>query len=563
MQKILIATLMLVAAVPSFAQLTYSPPSNAVYGKNASGLWYPLNVDTSGSIILSGGGGTGTVTSVGAPPFYTVSNASTTPTFTLLNKAANAILAGPVSGGVAAPTYRALVTADIPQLAYSSLSGLPTLGTAAAQNTTAFDAAGAAAATANLVNINSICSFSPSNTGATNSSCFATALATGSGIYIPCAGTPASPMPYPLGSTAVIGAGHKVVGQNSQCVVLQPPTNTVGVNIYGEGPILEDVTIQYASQESAANTSSIGLEVGNVSATQFFYYGKIANVFIKNANTAFGSASSLYGEFQNHLENLNILYFSKYAIYEAAPNSGSVFTNARIQNSGPQPASSDCNTAISFANGNNIVFDVLNTEYMNCSTAIIQANQTGMTINSWHIEQASVTNDYGGAFNVDYQSQVLVNNLVLIGDKFNIPHGGLFNFYAGGASSGSNTLTINGITEYSNTFTSNLPLFFDDGNYNKAYVTGFNGRNTHGLVVTSRNNLVQVEGYRTVVPGGSFIAGIAGTTSPTGTLPYPFSGVNYMVGDLAVNTAVTATTSPGWICTTSSATPTFTPEPAL
>lgn len=47
-------------------------------------------------------------------------------TIAFVNQAANCVLASP-NGSMGAPTCRALVAADIPQIAYSSLSGLPTL----------------------------------------------------------------------------------------------------------------------------------------------------------------------------------------------------------------------------------------------------------------------------------------------------------------------------------------------------------------------------------------------------------------------------------------------------
>lgn len=65
----------------------------------------------------------GTVTSVSAgnlSPLFTtnVATPSSTPaiTFSLSNAAQNAVLAGPSTGGAGAPTYRALVAADIPDL---------------------------------------------------------------------------------------------------------------------------------------------------------------------------------------------------------------------------------------------------------------------------------------------------------------------------------------------------------------------------------------------------------------------------------------------------------------
>lgn len=81
-----------------------------------------------------GGGGGGTVTLVAVAgttlPYFSVAvtSASTTPllTFTVPTQTANRILAGPASGGAAAPTFRALVSADIPviNLASSAAGGV-------------------------------------------------------------------------------------------------------------------------------------------------------------------------------------------------------------------------------------------------------------------------------------------------------------------------------------------------------------------------------------------------------------------------------------------------------
>ncbi len=73
-----------------------------------------------------GGGGAGTVTSVGLslPAFLTVSGSPVTTagtlTAVLATQAANRVMAGPTSGGAAAPTFRALVAADIPALPYGT-----------------------------------------------------------------------------------------------------------------------------------------------------------------------------------------------------------------------------------------------------------------------------------------------------------------------------------------------------------------------------------------------------------------------------------------------------------
>lgn len=76
--------------------------------------------------------GTGTVTNFSAgdlSPIFTTSEATTTTTpaltFNLSTQSANAVFAGPTSGGAAAPTFRALVAADIPSLGatYLPLAG--------------------------------------------------------------------------------------------------------------------------------------------------------------------------------------------------------------------------------------------------------------------------------------------------------------------------------------------------------------------------------------------------------------------------------------------------------
>lgn len=106
--------------------------------------------------------GSGTVTSVtftgdgvvdSSTPSTAVTNSGTV-TATIKNQIANTVLAGPVSGGVNAPTFRALVSADIPNNAANTtgtaanLSGTPALpnGTTATTQT-ALDGSGKLATT--------------------------------------------------------------------------------------------------------------------------------------------------------------------------------------------------------------------------------------------------------------------------------------------------------------------------------------------------------------------------------------------------------------------------------
>jgi hypothetical protein len=87
-----------------------------------------------GTCAIPTGSGGGTVSSVGLVlPTSTFAVAgspvtgSSTLTATYNTQAANTALLGPITGASATPTWRLFTAADIPQLAYSSLSGLPTI----------------------------------------------------------------------------------------------------------------------------------------------------------------------------------------------------------------------------------------------------------------------------------------------------------------------------------------------------------------------------------------------------------------------------------------------------
>lgn len=86
-----------------------------------------------GSIsIAATGGGSGTVTSVGVAdvsttPIYTITNSPITSSGTigiaLNNQSSNSVFAGPTSGGSSQPAFRSLVSADLPAISFSGLTG--------------------------------------------------------------------------------------------------------------------------------------------------------------------------------------------------------------------------------------------------------------------------------------------------------------------------------------------------------------------------------------------------------------------------------------------------------
>jgi hypothetical protein len=83
-------------------------------------------ITAASTTAVSGGGGSGTVTSVSLslPNLFSVTGSpvttSGTLTATLATQSANVVLAGPATGSAAAPTFRALVAADLPATAVTA-----------------------------------------------------------------------------------------------------------------------------------------------------------------------------------------------------------------------------------------------------------------------------------------------------------------------------------------------------------------------------------------------------------------------------------------------------------
>lgn len=105
--------------------------TQTILGRNTAGTGPVEQLDGATVRTMIGAGtGSGSVTSVGLslPGVFTVSGSpvttSGTLTGTLATQAANVVWSGPTSGGAAAPTFRALVEADIPTLSVGKVPGV-------------------------------------------------------------------------------------------------------------------------------------------------------------------------------------------------------------------------------------------------------------------------------------------------------------------------------------------------------------------------------------------------------------------------------------------------------
>lgn len=112
-------------SVPAYASLGVFPlsaPDGAVAVALNTDFIYVFNAPTSTWILAAGGSSSGTVTSVAlsVPGFLSVAGSPITTSgllaVTLNTETANTIFSGPTTGAAANPTFRGLVTADIPSL---------------------------------------------------------------------------------------------------------------------------------------------------------------------------------------------------------------------------------------------------------------------------------------------------------------------------------------------------------------------------------------------------------------------------------------------------------------
>lgn len=178
---------------------------------------------SSGQVLTATGSGAanwqtpatgGTVTSVALalPTIFTVSGSpvtgSGTLTGTLATQAANTGFYGPASGPAAAPTFRALVSADLPVGSSSQIGGLKcgtgtTCTTGTISSTPAFSALTTGTNTSATMTVGTGASIVPSGTGAIQATSIASTIAAGTNISITGSGTTASP--YNISSTSVSG----------------------------------------------------------------------------------------------------------------------------------------------------------------------------------------------------------------------------------------------------------------------------------------------------------------------------------------------------------------------
>lgn len=232
--------------------------------------------------------GTGTVTSVGLslPSIIAVTNSpvttSGTLTGTLTTQAVNAIFAGPSSGAAAAPTFRALTTADIPTLAYGSVTSVSFTGGIVSVATPTTTPALTVAGTSGGVPY-----FSSGTTWASSAALAANALVIGGGAGVaPSTTTTGTGVVTALGvNTGTAGAfvvNGGVLGTPSSGTVTNL-TGTASININGTVGATTPASGAFTSVSDSGNLTFTGT---GTRITGLMDGATIANILAFQTNTA-------------------------------------------------------------------------------------------------------------------------------------------------------------------------------------------------------------------------------------------------------------------------------------
>lgn len=244
-----------------------------------------------GTITINATGSGGTVTSVAltAPSFLTVSGSpitsSGTLALTLATQTANTIFAGPTTGAAAAPTFRAQVLADLPQLTNGQLYVGSTAASVVAATLTG---------TANQVVVTNaagtITLSTPQSIAATSSVTFAnvtdSALTANGALYAGTAGL--------LTSTAAMTNGQLLIGSTGSTPVLGTLTGTaneiVVTNAAGSITLSTPQAIAAGSSPTFA-----GLTISTFTLGSVIFAGASGALAQNNANFFWDNTNSRLG----------------------------------------------------------------------------------------------------------------------------------------------------------------------------------------------------------------------------------------------------------------------------
>lgn len=310
---------------------------------NLSGEMSLVSCTGTVTVIGSGGGGSGTVTSVALsmPAIFTVSGSpvtsSGTLTAALASQSANLVFAGPTTGSAAAPTFRSLVAADVPNLDAAKITtgtiATARLGSGTANSSTflrgdqtwavpTFTISGLREAINAKRDYACVGDDTANDTTCLTNAINAAKATTGKQLYIP-AGT------YKTTAKLTIPGGVTIIGDGREKTVIHGTANDVVLDLVQgtgsfafKGPVLQAIGVRGSSSganqiginvDDALYFEDVVLESVQVSATgsHGIYFG---NVFSsKFTDIRSGGMNSGYPFLFNQLNMPGNLFESLYA----------------------------------------------------------------------------------------------------------------------------------------------------------------------------------------------------------------------------------------------------------
>lgn len=249
----------------------------------------------SGTITIASSSSGGTVTSVGLslPSFITVTNSpvtgSGTLTGTLATQSPNLVFAGPSSGGAVAPTFRSLVSTDIPTLNQNTTGSAGSVTSAVTFDTSGGAAAGTTynGSAARTISYSTVGAFpATATTGSGN-----VVLSTSPTLVTPALGTPSGGT---LSSCTVDGTnpiGYLNIPQNAQSTNYSLASSDRGKHIYSANSGAQTITVPTNATVSITVGAAITIVNNGTTAISFTTTG--TTVYKAGTSAAWASGGTL------------------------------------------------------------------------------------------------------------------------------------------------------------------------------------------------------------------------------------------------------------------------------
>jgi len=284
---------------------------------------------------------------------------------------------------------------------------------------------------------------------------------------------------YVPGGTYLISAamnwkvnGLFVQGDGPNCTnIVQTTDNTPIVQLAGQYQKISGLTFTYAYQQSAAQTSSLCMTLGDNTVGSCFG-STFANVLLQWGNTGLTLDPALTvgaGVFSCTFTDFAITRFTVTAItingnngHGSANCTGCVFSNIYISNTTNGSTGTATGPIVFFKNWDELVCNQFNIEHSTVSTQdVLSISTVGNAVfNSLHFEALTMPANGQVLLHLSGAGATVVNGLTA---RFNTYSGSASNPVVKFFGTGVSTLTVNGSNESGNTVTTPSHPYIDFG----------------------------------------------------------------------------------------------------